>query len=123
MRDEDAERKDLGFAETVAPDAPGGNEDTLAMDPSVDQDATVDSGNDATVDATGAVYALTIDEELDSVVVGVESDGQVRVMVEIEGDRRSCRYFENDFFISSMVLADGGRLYFGSADGTLHIVE
>lgn len=56
-------------------------------------------------------------------VVGVESDGELRLSVEIEGDRRSCDYFENDFYVSSVVLADGGRLYFGSADGTFHRVE
>jgi outer membrane protein assembly factor BamB len=75
------------------------------------------------VDNTGAVYALTVDSDRDSVVVGVESDGELRLSVEIEGDQRSCRFFDSDFFVSSVVLADGGRLYFGSADGTFHRVE
>ncbi|MFH2006077.1 MAG: hypothetical protein ABI333_05770 [bacterium] len=81
------------------------------------------------MDASGAVYALIYASEdvgLSPRVLGLEPDGSTRLSADV-GDYlqqpMGCLTQLVTHFRTSVVLGDGGRIYFGSEDGKLHILS
>jgi hypothetical protein len=75
------------------------------------------------VDASSAVYAVT--HNLPTLtLVGFDSDGAQRLSVVLDDPGLHPYFITNeDFFSSSVVLGDNGRLYVGSTAGRLHIIH
>lgn len=75
------------------------------------------------VDNTGAVYTMTRNLGITPTILGFDRDGAALIAVELEeSDRGYCDHTGDQFFLSSVVLADG-RVYAGLPYGKLHVIE
>ncbi len=76
------------------------------------------------VDSTDAVYAVTAGNGVPPMIYGVELSGQLRLTVGYPSTTNDigCDFDPRAFYALSPALGNG-RLYVGSMDGQLHIVE